>query len=160
MPLRKTRRLAVFAACAVFAAMLIGAPVAAAASSSAVRISTLDQSRFMTAHGYYSNAYLTSHWDTPAQQWELTPAGAPDTYFVVNAGDNKCIRANGFSSVLRGTCGDAASQWRLIDHANGSVSFQSVQFGVCVDEGAPPYAIWLRGNTCDQSDSSQQFRVL
>lgn len=160
MPQRTTRRFVVAVACAVLAAMLTGVPSAAAASSSAVRISTLDQSMLMTAHDYYTNVYLTSQFDSPAQQWELNPADAPDTYFVVNVGDSTCMRASGFSDVLRGTCGDTASQWQLIDHANGSVSFQNVESGLCVDEGAPPYEIWLRTQTCDQSVSTQQFLVL
>lgn len=159
MPQRAIWRLAVVSAVALVSAMLTGGPAAASVTSQAVRIATVDQGKLMTAHSYYSNVYLISGYGSPSQQWALNPTGAPDTYLVANAGDGQCMR-HGTGEVGRGSCGDAASQWRLIYHANGSVSFKNIASGLCVDVLSPTYSMWLWAKTCNGNVSTQQYRIL
>lgn len=159
MSQRTIRRFAMVAAGALLFTMFTGGTAAAAETSqAAVEITTLDDSRVFTAHSYFSNVYLDSRFDPPAQQWNLNPTGAPDTFFVANVGDGKCMRGPG--EVIRGACGDTNSQWKLISHANGSVSFENVALpGQCVDVFDPPYSQYLQTKPCDASVPTQQYLV-
>lgn len=158
MAQRTKWRLAVIAAFAVLFSLLAGST--AAASGDTVRIATHDETRFMTAHDYYTNVYLIADFGSASQEWELVHADTPDAFFVVNAGDGTCMRAFFFGDVLRGNCGDVTSQWQLIDHPNGAVSFQNVESGLCVDIHSQTYNMWLRAKTCDASVVTQQYFIL